>query len=273
MCDKFICPVCGNSLIYCGNLLKCSRNHCFDISSSGYVNLLIKGGKKGHGDDKKMVMARRNFLSKGYYGHLREAVEKTLIGLIGKNCALLDSGCGEGYYTSGFSNVLKENEGSEIYGIDVSKEALRLAAKLCPDVHFAVASAYCLPFDSESFDIITSIFAPLALGEFKRVLKRGGYFITVIPLEKHLFGLKRAVYEKPYPNKPQGTELDGFEIVNSAPIKKDLLLENTEDIKNLFMMTPYYYKTSAEDQQKLDKIEKLNTETEFLVLSYKKVIC
>lgn len=272
MYDKFICPVCGNRLLKSDNSLKCSRNHCFDISSSGYVNLLTKGGKKGHGDDKKMVRARRDFLSKGYYSHLREAVRETLRGKVGSGCALLDSGCGEGYYTSGFSDVLKDNPGSETYGIDVSKEALKLAARLCPDVSFAVASAYCLPFDNESFDIVTSIFAPLAPKEFQRVLKHGGYFITAIPLERHLFGLKQAVYEKPYLNRPENTALDGFELTDSVEVKKEILLESMQDIKNLFMMTPYYYKTSAEDQKKLDYIEKLSTETEFLVLSYIKIL-
>lgn len=271
MYEKFICPVCGSELFKYNSSLKCVRNHCFDISSSGYVNLLTKGGKKGHGDDKKMVKARRDFLSKGYYSHLRETIKETLYEKIGNNCSLLDSGCGEGYYTSGFCDVLKENRESEIYGIDVSKEALKLSAKLCPKVNFAVASAYCLPFADNSFDIITSLFAPLALGEFQRVLKHNGYFITAIPLERHLFGLKQAVYEKPYLNKPESTELQGFKLTDSITVKKEILLDNTEDIKNLFMMTPYYYKTSAEDQQKLDKTEKLSTETEFLVLSYKKL--
>lgn len=272
MYEKFICPVCGNILSKYGNSLKCVRNHCFDISSSGYVNLLTRGGKKGHGDDKKMVRARRDFLSKGYYSHLREAVKKMLRGKFNDNCALLDSGCGEGYYTNGFYDVLNESTKNEVYGIDVSKEALKLAARLCPKVSFAAASAYCLPFENESFDIVTSVFAPLAAEEFQRVLKKGGRFITAIPLERHLFGLKQAVYEKPYLNKPENTRLDGFELTESAEVKKELLLESTEDIKNLFMMTPYYYKTSAEDQKKLDNTEKLSTETEFLVLSYIKTL-
>ncbi len=58
MTDKFICPVCGYTLLRENNSLKCGKGHCFDISSSGYVNLLTKGGKKGHGDDKKMVKAK-----------------------------------------------------------------------------------------------------------------------------------------------------------------------------------------------------------------------
>ncbi|MCI8603035.1 MAG: methyltransferase domain-containing protein [Ruminiclostridium sp.] len=271
MTDKFICPVCGHTLLRENNFLKCGKGHCFDISSSGYVNLLTKGGKKGHGDDKKMVKARRDFLSKGYYGHLKEALKNTVKDAIGKNCIILDSGCGEGYYTSGYETALRKTHDVEICGIDVSKEALKLAAKLCHSVSFAVASAYCLPFENESLDIITSVFAPLAKTEFYRTLKSGGYFITVIPMEKHLFGLKKAVYENPYFNKTENTELKGFKLINSTEVKKELFIQNADDIKNLFLMTPYYYKTSAEDQKKLEKINELITETEFLILVYKKI--
>ncbi len=271
MPDKFICPLCGDILLRENKSLKCGKGHCFDISSSGYVNLLTKSGKKGHGDDKKMVRARRDFLSKGYYSHLKEELQNVVGGIIKKDCVLLDSGCGEGYYTRGFSDIIKENKESEIYGIDVSKEALRLAAKLCPEVQFAVSSAYCLPFENESLDIITTVFAPMAVSEFQRTLKQKGYFINAIPLEKHLYGLKKAVYKNPYFNKPENTELNGFELVKSAEVKKELTITGTEDIKNLFMMTPYYYKTSAEDQDKLEKLDRLITETEFLILVYRKI--
>ena len=63
----FCCPVCGKTLICKENSLVCENNHCFDKSKSGYVNLLLSQGKKGHGDDKLMVQARQSFLDKGYY--------------------------------------------------------------------------------------------------------------------------------------------------------------------------------------------------------------
>lgn len=271
MSTEFICPICGKQLYKTENSFKCEKNHTFDISKSGYVNLITKGGKKGHGDDKVMVRARRDFLSKGYYGHLKEAVTAEVIKYAEKDGVLLDSGCGEGYYTAGIYEAFKEKQGGEVFGIDVSKEALRLAAKACPSVRFAAASAYRLPFENNSINIITSLFAPFASEEFLRVLKAGGFFITAIPLENHLFALKKAVYETPYRNKPEDTHINGFRLVNSAEAKKKIVLQSSGDIKNLFMMTPYYYKTSAADQSKLDKLTDLTVETEFLVLSYIKI--
>ena len=43
-----------------------------------------------------------------------------------------------------------------------------------------------------------------------------------------------------------------------------------EDIQNLFMMTPYYYKTAREDQEKLKHIEKLDVTTQFRTVIYNK---
>lgn len=267
---SYMCPLCLTPLSRNSNSLICLNNHCFDISKTGYVNLLTGSGKKGHGDDKLMVKARRDFLSKDYYKHLRDKLQKEISDLAVSGDILLDSGCGEGYYTSAFADALREKSCCDIFGIDLSKEALKLAAKSCPTVSFAAASAYHLPFHNESFNILTSVFAPLALEEFQRVLKNGGIFITVIPLENHLFSLKKAVYDTPYKNRPEPTELKGFELVSSRIISKEIILQTNEDIKNLFMMTPYYYKTSAKDQEKLNHIDKLEVETEFMLLTYKK---
>lgn len=269
---SYICPICRTPLIKDLNSLKCKNNHCFDISRTGYVNLLTGGGKKGHGDDKLMVKARRDFLSKNYYKHLRDKLQKEISYISVSGDVLLDSGCGEGYYTSALADALNEKNDCESFGIDLSKEALKLAAKSCPSTSFAAASAYSLPFQKESFSILTSVFSPLALEEFKRVLKKNGLFITVIPLENHLFSLKKAVYDTPYKNKPESLELEGFKLINSSEIKKEITLTSCEDINNLFKMTPYYYKTSAKDQQKLNHIDKLEVETEFMLLTYKKVL-
>lgn len=264
----FICPICKDTLFRQSGSLLCGNGHCFDISKYGYVNLLSSSGKKGHGDDKLMVKARRDFLNKGYYEHLRNALCHEAEKYAHKGFSLLDSGCGEGYYTNGLYDVFIKKQGEKIFGIDVSKEALKLASKNCTNVQFAVSSAYCLPFNDSSFNIVTSLFAPLAVTEFRRVLKNDGIFLTVIPLENHLFSLKKYVYDAPYKNKPQSTELEGFRLINSSVIKKDICLKSQEDISNLFKMTPYYYKTSEKDQEKLNYIDKLKVETEFMILTY-----
>ena len=76
--NVLMCPVCGDSLEFCEKYYKCKRNHSFDISKKGYVNLLMSNasGDKRHGDDKAMAEARRDFLNRGYYFPLAEAISE-----------------------------------------------------------------------------------------------------------------------------------------------------------------------------------------------------
>ncbi len=257
--SKFICPVCGGVLFKTENRLKCLRSHSFDISKQGYVNLLMSGGSGRHGDDKAMVAARRSFLEKGYYSPLREVICE----VVGSKNTMLDSGCGEGYYTSAFA------KSNEVVGIDISKEALKFSAKKCPCCEFAVASINAIPLPADSVDLITNIFAPVYPSEFSRILKNGGRYITAMPLENHLFSLKKAIYANPYLNPTPATDLEGFELIGTKEVKYRFDLDNNEDIRSLFMMTPYYYKTSREDQAKLSDISSLTVEAEFLIAEYK----
>lgn len=96
--------------------------------------------------------------------------------------------------------------------------------------------------------------------------------IKVIPLEKHLWSLKKAVYDTPYENVIENLEVDGFELIERHDIKEMMHLTNNHDIVSLFMMTPYYYKTGREDQMKLNPVQTLDTEIEFAILVYRNQI-
>ena len=64
--------------------------------------------------------------------------------------ALLDAGCGEGMYLRHtFDAVAAAGKLTQAYGIDVSKLAVRLAAKRAGHLSFAVASTYALPFPEQ----------------------------------------------------------------------------------------------------------------------------
>lgn len=92
-----------------------------------------------------------------------------------------------------------------------------------------------------------------------------------IPLENHLWELKSEIYEKPYKNQVSDFEIEGFELVEKSEIKNKIQLTSNEQILDLFSMTPYYYKTSHNDREKLNALEKLSVQTEFMVLVYKKI--
>jgi 23S rRNA (guanine745-N1)-methyltransferase len=80
--------------------------------------------------------------------------------------------------------------------VDISKDALAAGAKRCPGLKLAVASVFRLPVRGGFLRYVAFRFRSVAADEFRRVLKDGGVMIRVVPLERHLTGLKEAVYDK-----------------------------------------------------------------------------
>lgn len=272
----YICPVCKNTLKLYGNSYKCKNNHCFDLSKNGYVNLLTTKGHnpKKSGDNPEMVKARSDFLSKDYYLPLANkicfAVSDNLENT--ENPVIIDSGSGEGYYTLKYAKNLPN---AMFYGIDISKKGVShgMSGKKAENINnceFAVASSFELPFESSYADMVISTFAPVCDKEYSRVLKNSGKLIIVSPSPKHLFELKAILYDKPYENKPNNYGLTYFEKESEEIFEYKSVLENNEDIKNLFLMTPYCYKTSAESTKKLDMLKSLEITFGFCIQIYVK---
>lgn len=264
----FICPVCKCELQRGERAYTCPNRHSFDISKDGYVNLLMsnQSSHKRHGDDKLMVISRRKFLEKGFYQRLCRKICEAIKAYAAPGSAVADIGCGEGYY----SKAVFESGDYRFYGVDISKDALKYASKSVKGAHFSVASAFNLPFETSGVDCILNVFAPSAYEEFHRVLKEDGLLIKAVPLEDHLWGLKCALYEKPYKNKPELRNDKLFELISVEEIKYELYLDNSDDILNLFRMTPYFYKTGRDDAEKINKVSKLSTIVHFGVEVYRK---
>lgn len=270
---NFKCPVCSELLEADGKNLRCKNNHCFDVAKQGYVNLLQsqKSSKKRHGDDSLMVKARQDFLEKGYYTPLCDGITEMLKKYGKSEMILADLGCGECWYTSRILDSLEaDGVECETCGIDISKQALISGAKRCGKLNLAVASTSDLPLADKSCDAVISIFAPCSENEIYRVLKDDGVWIKAFPLERHLMGLKSVIYDEPYENKVSRDAPNGFSVSDSSEIKYNISLENSEDIINLFKMTPYYYKTGINDQNKIFEKNTLKTEIEFGIFAYKK---
>ncbi len=90
------------SLFCVKNSYICPQRHQFDMAKEGYVNLLPVQHKRSRdpGDSAEMMQARRAFLDAGHYQPLRDAIVAQLREWLDeKATAVLDIGCGEGYYT------------------------------------------------------------------------------------------------------------------------------------------------------------------------------
>ncbi|MBO5908513.1 MAG: methyltransferase domain-containing protein [Clostridia bacterium] len=268
---SFICPNCGEKLNKDVRRLVCSRGHSFDRAKEGYYNLLLSAGGV-HGDNKEMVLSRRLFLSRGFYEKMAIKLSETVLKMTPNKGVVLDSGSGEGYYTDIIEVELFSRDGdSNVYAFDISKDAVKYATKRNQRINYAVASAYRQPFEDCSFDTAYNVFSPLALGEIKRVLREKGIFIMVIPDELHLFELKQAIYETPYKNKLDDTAIEGFELISNEPVHYKIELSTKEDITALFNMTPYAYRTSKNDADKVMCLDRITVSANFRIITYRKV--
>lgn len=264
---SYKCPVCESALEIYGKSYICKNRHTFDIAKEGYVNLAL--GKSESGDSTEMCLSRREFLSKGYYAPFAKLICDTLK----KHCdvsALCDAGCGEGYY---LREIRKSFPEAELFGIDLAKEAIKLAAKsekqsTLKKNMYSVCGIFSLPFDDNTFDAVISVFAPVGDAENLRVLKNGGFMLVAGPGKTHLSGLKSAIYERPYENEEKHREYQGFTYIGKESVTYTEKVYG-RDILDLFAMTPYYWKTSKEDSAKLSLLSELETELSFEISVYK----
>ena len=270
----FICPVCGGPLEKGKGVCRCEKGHSYDIASEGYLYLLPPNKKhsKLPGDDKQMVAARRAFLQSGLYG----LFGGVLCGLVKdavkgrRNPFVLDAGCGEGYYTGRMAEELGKEAPCRIAGFDISKFAVKAAAKRYAGIEFAVASAFGIPVADASADCLTDVFAPIVPGEFARAVKPGGAMILAVPGKRHLYGLKEILYDEPYENEEKDTEYNGFTFIRRVAVPGEITVRDNGMIRNLFAMTPYFWKTPEEGVKRLERTETLKTEIEFDFLCYRR---
>lgn len=248
------CPIDGEPLEYHGRQMACKNGHAFDIARQGYVNLLPVQHKrtKHPGDSKAMVLARTQFLNSGIYKPIANKLNELVYAQIiaAREIALLDAGCGEGYYFDALLNYLSNKEAASklsFIGLDISKDAIYQASKRNKQISWLVGTNRRPPVTDESIDIILCLFGFLSLQGFKKVLKPGGKIIVVDPGPGHLKELREIIYpeiKKSYPLRALQTEKTGFSLVNNEVLQFKVTLNNNEQINNLLIMTPHFYRAS-----------------------------
>lgn len=264
------CPVCESDLRVGCNSLTCESGHCFDLASAGYVNL-ASSKQSGGGDSKALVAARVAFLAAGYYDRFADEICRR-VAQCARSGVVVDAGCGEGYYSLRAARAAE----ADVCGFDLSKFAVMAAAKAARrqgiDAAFAVAGIFDMPLRDGCADAVMNLFAPCAAREFARALKPGGHLIVAGSGERHLEGLKRAIYDEFIPNRTRADlpDADTFRLVEQARVQYDIEIGRREDIMALFSMTPYYYRTSEASCARLEALERLETKVDFDIFVYEK---
>ncbi|WP_372628052.1 23S rRNA (guanine(745)-N(1))-methyltransferase [Arsukibacterium sp.] len=246
----YICPLCYQTLQLSGRQFQCASRHSFDLAKEGYVNLLPVQHKnsKDPGDNKQMIGARREFLQSGAYQPLSDAINAQVANAVATSTSsILDLGCGEGYYSGRLQQAL--TPGAELYGIDISKAAVKYAARQYADIRFAVASAYQLPFADNSFDWVIRVYAPSDSTELQRVIKPQGRLLSVNPGPNHLIEMKQAVYSEVKLHSDDIKEQPGFTHIQRQRLSYPLTITDATQLDNLLQMVPLAWKFTSENRQ------------------------
>lgn len=234
------CPHCRRPLRLSGVGATCENRHSFDRGRGGYLNLLVGGRLSAAttpGDTPDALAARRRFLARGHYTPIVTALAEA-IGVPGG--PVFDVGCGEGYYLSQLAVA-------DRFGLDISKSAVQMAARLLPDSQFVVGSAHRLPVLDQSVATVLSVFAPHPFDEFERVVRSGGRWVTVTPGPNHLREMRPDLSGEA--GRRAGDRLQRRsepprEAITATRVEFQLEL-SAEPLRDLFLMTPIRWQAGA----------------------------
>jgi SAM-dependent methyltransferase len=126
---------------------------------------------------------------------------------VGEGTALLDVGCG-----AGMAAVIAHERGAKVSGLDAARPAVEIARERVPDADFRVGELEALPYDDDSFDVVTGFNSfqyaadPVhALLEARRVGRPGGIVVILTwgqPEQCEAVGIVKALASLLPPSPP-----------------------------------------------------------------------
>ncbi len=278
------CPVCRQPLQPSTKGFQCTNAHSFDAARQGYVNLLLSHQKhsKEPGDSPDMIRSRRLFLNQGFYNPLslglNQAIAATSLKKSLQPLAILDAGCGEGFYLQNLKDFLTQERWCQsadaYYGVDISKYGVRQATQRDKDITWIVASSADLPFRDSCLDLLISIFAPVHFDEFARVLKPRGELVLLTPGMNHLKHLREVIY-KVVRERSQAPILEQnqayFSLTEVTPVTYETRLQSQTEILNLLAMTPYFWNIDLAAKARVEALAELTLDVDVNISRFKKI--
>lgn len=273
--EQLCCPLDQLPLTRHERSLICANGHAFDIAKTGYVNLLPvqKKHSKDPGDSKEMVAARRDFLAKGYYDPIIEAIVASIPEPLKQSgrMRLLDAGCGEGHYLRQMVAQLESSYELDAVGLDISKWAITDASKRNKKIDWIVGSNAHVPVENGRFNWVMSAFGFPVFPEFSRILDDQGWLLLVESGADHLIELRQILYPEIKPHRVTYEDgVEGFELRQEVDHRFTFSLDNAEDIGRLLVMTPHIHKASYEGKQAALALQKIDLTADIKLRWYQK---
>jgi 23S rRNA (guanine745-N1)-methyltransferase len=232
------CPVCGAALSRSGASLVCASGHTFDPSRKGYVHFVPNAAPSRY--DRALFEARRRIMEAGFYDAVIDAIRTAMPESPG---TVLDAGCGDGTFT-------KRLQGKTTVGIDLSKDAIQLAAHGGGPVLWMVGDLTGLPVQSASVDVLLNLFSPAHYAEFTRVLKPDGVLLKLVPQEGYLHEIRdllgERLHRRVYSNEAVVSHLsDRFRLTDRKRIRETHPLTEAQ-AADFLKMTPLTFDIEPE---------------------------
>ena len=267
------CPLDGLALAPGPHGLACPAGHNHDVSARGYADLLpvARRPSRAPGDDRTMVLARRTVLERGLFAPVADAAVGAALdaarGLDAAPGALVDAGCGEGWYTvrlarafadasdGAFARASGDDPAAAVptLGCDISRAAVRAAARRTAtprpgDPGWAVANNARLPVLPGSAGLITSLFGFETWSAWAALQRPGQVVVTAHAGANHLVELRRIVYDEVRAREPgfaPAAAAAGYEIAAERRARCEAGVAEPGLARAVLAMTPHAHRVGA----------------------------
>ncbi|GAA4056956.1 putative RNA methyltransferase [Amphibacillus indicireducens] len=256
----FSCPVCDSEMaVQEYQCLVCLNHHSFDIAKQGYLNLVSHTVMTKY--TKSLFESRQRLMNEaGFFRPVTDQIIKMIEQFFGKTkepILMLDSGSGEGSHLAYIRQSLENDFGIKAngVGIDISKEAITVAAKHYSNLIWTVADLAKTPFKNQQFDLILNLLSPSNYTEFDRLLKPSGVVIKVVPGSDYLQELRGRVFansdKQTYSNDETVALFKShYPLVDQVPVTEIVRLDQAA-MRWLIEMTPLTWNVPKAELQSL----------------------
>lgn len=202
----------------------------------------------------ELFEARRRILNGGFYDRVIDALQKAMPS---DASVVLDAGCGDGTFTKALA------KGTTI-GLDLSKDAVLLAARGGGPILWTVGDLTRLPLRSGCVDVVLNLFSPAHYAEFRRVLKQNGLLLKLVPQSSYLVEIRTLLGLPPYSNETVVSHLkEHFRLLDCIRITETFPLSETQ-ARDFLAMTPLTFDAAA-DALDAATLQSITVDAEILI--------